>query len=77
MATGAEGYAAVEWASFATNRVNVGGELTWKNYLNWGQERLAAFMKGLSKHSRKNALRLRQLYRPYEPPESQTTDFGP
>jgi len=77
VAIGAEGYAAVEWASYATNRVNVGGGLTWEHYLTWGQDRLAAFMKGLSKHSRKNTLRIRQLYRPYEPPASQAIDWGP
>ena len=77
VAIGATGYAALEWASYATNRVNLGGEETWRNYLIWGQERLAAFMKGLAKHGRKNAVRLRQLYRPYEPPANQTTDWGP
>lgn len=77
VATGGAAYAAIEWASFATNRVNVGGERTWQNYLIWGQERLAAFMRGLAKHSRKNAVRLRQLYLPYEPKASQSTDWGP
>ncbi len=33
VATGAVAYAALEWASFATNRVNVGGQDTWRNYL--------------------------------------------
>ena len=70
---GGAGYAAIEWASFATNRLNVGGESTWRNYLTWGQDRLASFLRGLSKHSRKNVVRSRQLYRPYEPPRSQTT----
>jgi len=75
VAIGGAGYAAIEWASFATNRVNVGGDLTWRNYLTWGQDRLASFLRGLAKHSRKNAVRSRQLYRPYEPPRSQTTDW--
>ena len=35
IAIGATGYAAVEWASFATNRVNVGGEEVWQDYLTW------------------------------------------
>lgn len=77
VATGAAGYAAVEWASFATNRVNVGGDETWRNYLIWGQDRLAAFMQGLARHSRKNAVRVRRLYRPYEPKDSQSTNWGP
>jgi len=77
VAVGAGAYAAIEWASYATNRVNVGGGLTWKNYLTWGQDRLAAFMQGLAMHSRKNAVRVQQLYRPSEPPASQSTDWGP
>ena len=62
VALGATAYAAIEWASFAANRVNVGGADTWRSYLTWGQDRLAEFMKGLAKHSRKNTLRVRQLY---------------
>jgi len=61
-ALGAAAYAAIEWASFATNRVNLGGAETWRSYLTWGQDRLAAFMKGLTKHSRKNTVRVRRLY---------------
>jgi hypothetical protein len=63
VATGAAGYAAIEWASFATNRVNLGGSDTWRNYLTWGQSRLAAFMRDLSKCGKKNAVRVRKLYR--------------
>ena len=77
LATGAAGYAALEWASFATNRVNVGGTDAWRDYQAWGQERLAAFMKGLAKYSKRNAVRARRLYRPLEPKPSQTTDWGP
>jgi len=62
VALGAAAYAAIEWASFAANRVNVGGSEVWHSYLTWGQDRLAAFMKGLAKNSRKNTVRVRQLY---------------
>jgi hypothetical protein len=62
VALGAAAYAAIEWASFATNRVNVSGSEVWRSYLTWGQDRLADFMKGLSKHSRKNTVRVRRLY---------------
>ena len=62
VALGAAAHASIEWASFATNRVNLGGAETWRNYLTWGQDRLAAFMKGLAKHSRKNTVRVRRLY---------------
>jgi hypothetical protein len=77
VATGAAAYAALEWASFATNRVNLGGVTAWRDYLTWGQDRLAAFARGLAQYSRKNALRARRLYRPYEPKPSQSTDWGP
>ena len=77
IATGAAGYAAVEWASFATNRTNLGGEHTWRDYLTWGQDRLSAFARGLARCSRKNAVRSRRLYRPAEPLQSQSTDWGP
>lgn len=76
-ATGAAAYAALEWASFATNRVNVGGEETWRHYLVWGQERLAAFARSLAEHGRKGALRVRQLYTPAGPPPIQATDAMP
>jgi hypothetical protein len=75
VAIGAEGYAAIEWASFATNRVNLGGDQAWRNYLVWGQDRLASFMKGLAKHSRKNVVRYRRLYRSYEPGAGQTSEW--
>ncbi len=75
--TGATAYAALEWSSFATNRVNLGGITAWRDYLTWGQDRLSAFAQGLAQYSRKNALRVRRLYRPYEPKPSQSTDWGP
>lgn len=77
VAGGAAAYAAIEWAGFAVNRVNVGGEETWRSYLAWGQERLARFLADLAAHSRKNAVRVRRLYSPAEPLPSQATDWGP
>lgn len=62
--TGAAAYAALEWASFATNRVNVGGADTWRQYHTWAQERLAAFHKALAKHGRERRLRAGRLYLP-------------
>jgi hypothetical protein len=64
VATGAAAYAALAWASFATNRVNAGGQDTWRNYLTWGQERLAAFAGMLAKYSRQNTVRAHRLYSP-------------
>ncbi|HLB28633.1 MAG TPA: hypothetical protein VJM69_00700 [Dehalococcoidia bacterium] len=65
VAAGAAAYAALEWASFAANRVNVGGEEVWRRYLALGQERLAAFAEALARLSRR--LKLRRLHRPGEP----------
>ena len=64
VATGAGAYAALEWASFATNRVNVGSTETWRHYHVWAQERLAAFARALAKHGRERGVRARALYRP-------------
>jgi hypothetical protein len=77
VATGAAGYAAIEWASFAINRVNVAGEDVWRSYLVWGQDRLSAFMQALAKQGRRSAVRVRQLYSPYREPVNRSTDWGP
>ena len=77
IAAGAAGYAAIEWASFATNRVNVGGQDVWREYLTWGQERLAEFQRSLARHGRRNAVRARRLYTPATPPADQSTVTGP
>lgn len=77
VALGAEGYAALEWASFATNRINVGGPDTWRQYLTWGQEQLARFHKGLARLSRRASLRTRRLYTPAGEPPGQTRVQGP
>jgi hypothetical protein len=77
VAIGADGYAALEWSSFATNRVNVGGMEVWRQYQSWGQERLDSFLKGLANHSHRNRVRARHLYTAAQPRPSQTTDWGP
>lgn len=77
VAAGAAGYAAVEWSSFATNRVNVGGQDVWREYLAWGQDRLAEFQRALARHGRRNAVRTRRLYTPAPDPVDQTTVTGP
>lgn len=77
IAAGAAGYAAVEWSSFATNRVNAGGQDVWREYLTWGRERLADFQRALARHGRRNAVRARRLYTPATSPTDQTTVQGP
>ena len=63
IATGAAGYAAVEWASYAINRVSVGGTSTPREILSWGNERLKQFRSELKRLGRRNQVRIRQLYR--------------
>jgi len=77
VATGAEGYAAVEWAIYAINRVNVGGTMTPKELLAWGNEKLKFFKSELKRLGRRNRVRLRSLYKPYFPRVSKSTDYGP
>ncbi len=77
LAGGAGGYAAIEWSSFATNRVNVGGQDVWREYLAWGQERLADFQRALARYGRRNAVRARRLYAPAGEPADQSTVTGP
>ena len=77
VALGAEGYAALEWSSFASNRVNVGGPDTWHQYLTWGQEQLARFRQRLARLSRRASVRARRLYAPAQEPVGQTEVQGP
>lgn len=60
-AGGAAAYAALEWSSYATNRVNVGGAETWRDYHTWSLERLAAFHAALAKHGRARRVRSRYV----------------
>jgi len=77
VATGAGGYAAVEWAVYAINRVNVGGLMTPKEFLTWGKEKLRYFKAELKRLGRRNRVRVRSLYEPYYSPVSKSTDYGP
>jgi len=77
IAMGAAGYAAVEWASFSTNRVNVGGQDVWRDYLTWGQSRLAEFQAAMAEYGRRNAVRVRRLYAPAVDVADQSTVVGP
>jgi len=77
VATGACGYAAVEWAVYAINRVNIGGLMTPKEFLTWGKEKLRYFKAELKRLGRRNRVRIRSLYKSYYPPVSKSTDYGP
>ncbi len=77
VAAGACGYAAVEWAVFAINRVNVGGTPTPREFLSWGNDKLSYFRDELKRLGRRNRVRIKQLYKPYYQPVSKSTDYGP
>jgi len=77
IAVGACGYAAVEWAAYAINRVNIGGGITPREFLAWGKEKLNLFGSELKRLGRRNRVRIRSLYKPYYPVVSKSTDYGP
>ncbi len=78
IAGGAAGYAALEWASFASNRVNVGGDDVWGRYTEFANVRLQSFREGLRRLPEANRLHSGQFY-VAQPARfrSQTTDPGP
>jgi hypothetical protein len=77
VAAGACGYAAVEWAIYAVNRVNTGGLNTPEEFLTWGRKKLSFFRRELKKLGNKQRVRISSLYKPFHLPVSQSIDFGP
>ncbi len=77
IAVGAGGYAAIEWAAYAINQVNVGGTLTPKEFLDWGKEKLKYFRQELKRLGRRSRVRASALYKPYYPIVSKSIDYGP
>lgn len=77
IAHGAAGYALVEWAAYAVNRVNVGGEATARAYRLEGEARLLYFRTEIKKLGRQSRVRVRQLYTPYQAPVSKSIVMGP
>jgi len=61
IALGATAYALLEWANYAPNRINVGGEDVWKDYLTWGQDAMKRFIAELAKIDYRRKLRIRQI----------------
>jgi len=62
--TGAAGYAALEYAAYAMNRVTVGDGRTPDQFLSFGRDRLAQFGQELSslKRERRRAVRTAELW---------------
>lgn len=61
---GAGGYAALEWASFASSRANVGGSGAVLDYRFWGEARLNAFRDQLRRIGERARVRSSRLYSP-------------
>ncbi|MGD9143013.1 MAG: hypothetical protein PVG61_04115 [Dehalococcoidia bacterium] len=62
VATGAAAYAALEWAAYAINKVNVGGADVAREFRQWGSERLAAFQEALERLGRRQRVRVQRLF---------------
>jgi len=77
VAGGACGYAAIAWAVYAINRVNVGGVMTPRELLDWGNQKLKDFRQELRRLGRRNRVRMSGLYGPTAPAVSRATDYGP
>jgi hypothetical protein len=60
--TGAAGYAALDWTSFATNRLNIGSSDVWGRYKAFADERLREFRRQLAQLGRANRVQTHQLY---------------
>jgi hypothetical protein len=74
---GACGYAAVQLAGYTIDQVNTGGPDTPEDRSVWGQEKLAYFRSELKRLGKRNRVRNRQLYTPYDRPVAKSTDWGP
>jgi len=59
---GGAAYAALDWTSFATNKINTGGEDVWGRYKAFADERLRYFVSELKRIGRLNSVRQRRLY---------------
>jgi hypothetical protein len=61
---GASAYAAVEWANYAVNRVNVGGQAADRDYGAWGRQRLREFEEALGRLGKEAEVRVAAMYKP-------------
>ncbi len=77
IATGAAGYAAIEYAAYTINQVNTGGTGSPRDFLAFGKERLSEFQRELKRLGRRNRVRARALYTPGTMPMSKTVVTGP
>jgi hypothetical protein len=74
---GAAGYAAAQLASYAAERVSVGGPDTDRDYASMSNRYLRDFRSALKKKGERGKLHIRRMYMPAEPAATQDTDPGP
>lgn len=67
LARGAAGLAATEWASYAINRVNIGGNSVAEHYANWGKARLDDFRYQLERIGRRRRVHTSRTFTPTNP----------
>jgi hypothetical protein len=67
----------MEYAAYAINQVNAGGTGSARDFLNFGKEKLLTFRHELKRLGRKNRVRVRGLYTPWDNPVSKTVVSGP
>lgn len=77
VAAGAAGYAALGASIYTTNRVNSGGTAVTDQFREWAEGELTRFKAELKRLGRRQRIRVRTLYQPAQPVNSQTRDFGP
>ncbi len=65
VATGAGGYAAVQMSIYSTDKVSVGGTMTPREFLTWGNQKLRTFKDELTRLGRRQRMRTQQLYKPF------------
>ncbi len=61
---GAAGYAAIEWANFAINRANVGGDDVQLAYRRWAEGQLERYQAALTQFGKEARVRVSGLFRP-------------
>jgi hypothetical protein len=59
---GAAAYAALDWTSFSSNRINVGGDDVWGRYKAFADERLRYFQQEVRRLGRASTVRQRRMY---------------
>lgn len=68
LASGAEGYALISWASYSVNRVNLGGPDVSSDYRRSGELKLDLFYRQIKRLGRRHRAVVSRLYTPVYPP---------